>query len=176
MRRFRAFALIAMATVVAVPAHAAAPAPSLIKVLGNVTNAARPVSNALVIALNLDDLSATQVWTAADGSFRMPSLRSSIYKVIAVKQGFLPAITTVLPTRSDHNLALKLESNKGHAKSANQEIWELRGSLPPDVPRRRWACRGGSVSRGRSAFAETCSASRIRTTRRCSARRSRSRA
>ena len=93
MRRFRAFALIAMATVVAVPAHAAAPAPSLIRVLGNVTNAARPVSNALVIALNLDDLSATQVWTAADGSFRMPSLRSSIYKVIAVKQGFLPAIT-----------------------------------------------------------------------------------
>lgn len=136
MRRFRALALIAAAAFAAVPATASdTRVPALLQVLGNVTNAARPVSDALIIALNLDDLSATQVWTAADGSFRLPSLRGGIYKVIAVKQGFLPAIATILPTRPQHTLALKLESSRGDAKSRNQEIWELRALMPPDVLR-----------------------------------------
>lgn len=134
MRRIRALALIALATAIAAPARSEAPVPALLQVLGSVTSSARPVSDALVIALNLDDLSATQVWTGTDGSFRMPTLRSGIYKVIAVKQGFMPAITTVVPTRPNHSLSLKLETSKGR-RSANQEIWELRALMPPDVLR-----------------------------------------
>lgn len=134
MRRFQALALIAIATAIAAPARSDAPVPALLQVLGNVTNSARPVSDALVIALNLDDLSATQVRTGNDGSFRLPSLRSGIYKVIAVKHGFMPAITTIVPTRPSHTLSLKLEPNKSR-RSANQEIWELRALMPPDVLR-----------------------------------------
>jgi len=120
---------------IAAPAYPAAPLPTALQVLGTVTNSARPVANALVIALNLQDFVATQTYTTPDGSFTMPSLRSGIYKIIAVKQGFIPAITTILPTAPQHRVALKMQSDKGKKNSANQAIWELRGSLPADVLR-----------------------------------------
>jgi hypothetical protein len=134
MRRFRAVAIAVIVVVAAAPAQSQAPL--LTDVLGTVTNAARPVANALVIALNLHDLAAVQARTRPDGSFSLPSLRGGIYKIIAVKQGFLPTITTIVPTRSSHKVTLRLETDRaGTRKSANQELWELRGSLPPDVLR-----------------------------------------
>jgi len=135
MRRFRAIAIAAAVIVIALPAQPSAPLPAALQVLGSVTNSARPVANALVIALNLQDFVATQTWTATDGTFAMPALRTGIYKIIAVKQGFTPAITTVIPTTPNHRVALKLETEKSKKNSASQEIWELRGSLPPDVLR-----------------------------------------
>ncbi len=136
MRRFRALALIAAAIVIATPAQSEAPVPAMVQVLGTVTNAARPVANALVIALNLQDFAAVQAWTNPDGTFSLPSLKAGIYKIIAVKQGFIPSITTIVPTKANHRLALRLDAEK-KAKGAdvNQQIWELRGSLPPDVLR-----------------------------------------
>jgi hypothetical protein len=136
MRRFRVVALIAAVLTVAAPARSETPLPAALQVLGTVTNAARPVSNALVIALNLQDLAAVQAWTGVDGTFTLPSLRSGIYKIIAVKQGFAPAITTIVPTRANHRVALKLETEKqARRRNVNQEIWELRGTLPPDILR-----------------------------------------
>jgi hypothetical protein len=135
MRRLRATALAAaIISAIAAPAQPAAPLPAALQVLGTVTNAAHPVGNALIIALNLQDFVSTQTYSAADGSFSMPALRNGIYRIIAVKQGFLPAIATILPTSPKHRVALKLEADKGK-KNANQEIWELRGSLPADVLR-----------------------------------------
>lgn len=136
MRRFRAFAFAAAVIAVAAPARSDAPVFAALEVLGTVTNAARPVSNALVIALNLKDFDAVQAWTNPDGTFSLPALRTGIYKIIAVKQGFAPTITTITPTRSTHRLALKLDTEKrAKNKDLNQQIWELRGSLPPDVLR-----------------------------------------
>jgi hypothetical protein len=135
MRRFRAIAIAAAIVAVAAPARSDAPLPAALQVLGTVSNAARPVSNALVIALNLADFKSVQTYTAGDGSFTLPSLPAGIYKIIAVKQGFIPAITTVVPTRTNHRVALRLDQEKKAKQDANQEIWELRGSLPPDVLR-----------------------------------------
>jgi Carboxypeptidase regulatory-like domain len=137
MRRVRAIAIAAAMIIVAAPAHSAQPAPlpAALEVLGTVTNSARPVANALVIALNLQDFAATQTFTTSDGQFVLPALRAGIYKIIAVKQGFIPAITTLVPTNSKQRVALKLESESKSRKTANQEIWELRGSLPPDILR-----------------------------------------
>jgi hypothetical protein len=139
MRRYRAIALLAALTVsfAGLPAHADVSLPAALQILGTVTNAAHPVANALVIALNTQDLAATQVWTAVDGSFTLPTLRNGVYKIIAVKSGFAPLITTLIPTKPSHRLALRLEREKQAAKrkTANQEIWELRGSLPADVLR-----------------------------------------
>ncbi|HEX6158870.1 MAG TPA: carboxypeptidase-like regulatory domain-containing protein [Thermoanaerobaculia bacterium] len=135
MRRFRAFA-VAVLVVIAIPAHSNTPLPTVLQVLGHVTNAARPVGNALVIALNLQDFEAIQTYTGTDGSFSLPKLRGGVYKIIAVKQGFLPAIATIAPTRPSHRVALKLETEKqARGRDATQEIWELRGSLPKDVLR-----------------------------------------
>lgn len=135
MRRYRAVAFLAAFIAVA-PASADVSLPAALQVLGTVTNAAHPVANALVIALNTHDLAATQVWTAMDGTFTLPVLRTGVYKIIAVKAGFAPLITTLVPTKPNHRLALRLETEKqARRKSTNQEIWELRGSLPADVLR-----------------------------------------
>ncbi|HEV7767353.1 MAG TPA: carboxypeptidase-like regulatory domain-containing protein [Thermoanaerobaculia bacterium] len=135
MSRYRAIALFAALFAVA-PAHSDVSLPRALNVLGTVTNAARPVANALVIAFNTHDLAATQVWTGTDGTFSLPALRAGVYKIIAVKSGFAPSITTLVPTKPNHRLTLKLETEKqAQRKSANQEIWELRGSLPADVLR-----------------------------------------
>jgi hypothetical protein len=101
-----------------------------------VTVPAGPAPNALVIALNLEDFAAVQTYTSGDGSFALPRLKGGIYRIIAVKQGFLPAIATVIPTRADHKVVLRLTDEKSaRGRSRTQEIWEIRGSLPPDVLR-----------------------------------------
>jgi hypothetical protein len=132
--RFRTLAIAAILIAAAAPARSETSA--ALEVLGTVTNSARPVANALVIALNIQDFAAERTFTGHDGKFSLPALRAGIYKIIAVKQGFVPAILTLVPTAATHKVALKLE-NEGKAKknNANQEIWELRGSLPPDVLR-----------------------------------------
>ncbi|HEX6100164.1 MAG TPA: carboxypeptidase-like regulatory domain-containing protein [Thermoanaerobaculia bacterium] len=135
MRRFRVLAITAAMIVVAVPARSQTPLPAALEVLGTVSNAARPVANALIIALNLQDFQSTQTYSGSDGSFTLPQLRSGIYKIIAVKHGFQPAITTVTPTRASHRVALRMDSEKKAKRTAGQDIWELRGSLPPDVLR-----------------------------------------
>ena len=135
MRRLRAIATAAAIIVIAAPAQSQAPLPTALQVLGTVTNATRPVANVLVIALNLQDFVTTQTYTSSDGNFSLSALRTGIYKIIAVKQGFHPAITTIIPTSPKHKVALKLESERAKKNSVNQEIWELRGSLPADVLR-----------------------------------------
>ena len=136
MRRIRVLAVVSAIVAMAGTARPDVPLGGVLQILGSVTNAARPVANVLVIALNLGDFEAFQTFSTTDGSFTLPPLRAGIYKIIAVKQGFAPAMTVVVPNRSSQRLALKLENEKSaKGKSANQEIWEIRGSLPPDVLR-----------------------------------------
>lgn len=135
MRRLRAIAIASAAIVIfAVPAHSEVPLPAVLQVLGNVTTSARPVGNALVIALNLNNLESIQTFSGSDGSFTLPHLPAGVYRVIAMKYGFAPAIETIVPTKKDHHLKLKLEADK-QSRGTNQEMWEIRGSLPPDVLR-----------------------------------------
>src|SRR2546430_14400675 len=112
------------------------PLPTALNILGVVTAATHPVEHALVIALNLNTLEAMQTFSGTDGAFALPKLPAAVYRVIAVKQGFLPTITMIVPTKPDIKLAMRLENEKQRAnKSRNQEIWEIRGSLPPDILR-----------------------------------------
>ncbi|HYU25679.1 MAG TPA: carboxypeptidase-like regulatory domain-containing protein, partial [Thermoanaerobaculia bacterium] len=135
MRRYRALAVASAFLAIASTGRADAPLPPALQVLGSVTTAARPVANALVIALNLSSLEASQTFTAVDGSFNLPSLPAAVYKIIAVKSGFLPAMAMVVPTKDKHRVALALKNEKTAGRNANQTIWELRASLPPDVLR-----------------------------------------
>ncbi|HUP48991.1 MAG TPA: carboxypeptidase-like regulatory domain-containing protein [Thermoanaerobaculia bacterium] len=137
MRRVRVIAFAAALTVIAAPAQPEVALPSVPQILGNVTNAARPVANALVIALNLGNFEAIRTYTAADGSFLLPPIQAGVYRIIAVKYGFAPASATVVPGQASHRVNLRMLSEKQAAgrKKTNQEIWELRGSLPADVLR-----------------------------------------
>jgi len=135
MRRLRAIAIASAAIVIlAVPAQSEVPLPAFLQVLGNVTSSTRPVGNALVIALNLNSLDAIQTFSASDGSFSLPQLPAGVYKIIAMKYGFAPAIETIVPTKKDHRLKLKMETEK-QDRGTNQQMWEVRASLPPDILR-----------------------------------------
>ena len=134
MRPLRAIA-IASVLAVAGTAHADVPLTEFLQVLGNVTNSARPVANALVIALNINSLDAFETFTANDGQFSLPPLRAGVYKIVALKRGFVPATAVVLPTQKDLRVALKLNAEKPNAKDVNQTIWELRATVPPDILR-----------------------------------------
>jgi hypothetical protein len=108
--------------------------PTVLQVLGSVTNAAKPVGNVLVIALNLNSLDAIETLSANDGSFVLPPLPAAVYRIIAVKSGFLPAMAMILPTQKDQRIKIRLDNQKqAKGQDLNQSIWELRASLPPDV-------------------------------------------
>jgi carboxypeptidase family protein len=134
MRRVQVAAFAALLALGGItPARPETSLPAAFQLLGNVTNAARPVANALVIALDLTSFDTTQTFTSSDGRFTLPSLHSGIYKIIAVKTGFAPAVTTIMPAKGQR-VTLRLQSEK-KAKTNDDEIWEIRGSLPPDVLR-----------------------------------------
>jgi hypothetical protein len=136
MRRSSAIAIACVILATAGTARPAAfPLPSVLNVLGVVTEAARPVANALIVALNLNTLEASQTVTGRDGMFNLPLLPTAVYRVIAIKQGFAPAMTMIVPTRKDYRIALHLESENRGRQGINQQIWEIRGSLPPDILR-----------------------------------------
>lgn len=135
MLRLRAIAIASAAIVIlAVPAQSEVPLPAVLQVLGNVTNSTRPVGNALVIAFNLNSFDAIQTFSGSDGSFVLSHLPSGVYRIIAMKYGFTPAIETIVPTKTEHRVRLKLEVDK-ESRGVNQDIWEIRGSLPPDILR-----------------------------------------
>lgn len=135
MRGTRVLLLAAIIAVTASPVRPEGPLPAVLNILGSVTNSARPVGQALVIALDLTDFDAVQTYTAPDGSFSLPSLPGGIYKLIAVKTGYVPATMTVVPTKADHRVNFRLNAQKQARATTNQEIWEIRGSLPPDILR-----------------------------------------
>ncbi len=150
MRRLRLFAFAFVLTA-ASAAQADAPLPPVLQVLGNVTNAAHPVANALIIALNLKDLDSIQTWSSLDGTYALPPLRAGIYKIIAVKQGFAPAIATIIPTKPSHRVNLALEEEKRARKAKNDEMWEIRAAVPPDVLRTIEMVLAPPVEQARSA-------------------------
>jgi Carboxypeptidase regulatory-like domain len=137
MRRVRATLFATAIAALALPGDAATPLPlpSVVQVIGNVTNAARPVGNALVIALNLSNLEASQTFTSIDGTFNLPQLPAGIYKIIAVKYGFAPAMAMLVPTRNEHRIKLRLEPEGQTRRNVSQEMWEIRGSVPPAILR-----------------------------------------
>jgi hypothetical protein len=110
------------------------PSASLLRVVGSVSAAARPVENAMIVAFGLSNFETHHTSTDRGGSFELLSLPSGVYRVIAVKQGFAPAVATILPHEISTRLAFRLKEGKGDAQTRDQ-IWEIRRSLPKDVLR-----------------------------------------
>lgn len=136
MRRSCAIAFACLTLTAAAPARPdGLPLPTALNVLGQVTNSARPVEKALVIAFNLNTLEARQTLSGSNGAFSLPMLPAAVYRLIAVKQGFAPAMAVIVPTQSDIKVKFRLEHGNKGRKDVTQEIWEIRGSLPPDILR-----------------------------------------
>jgi Carboxypeptidase regulatory-like domain len=134
MRQKIGFAAIVV-LLLGVPARSAVVAASdFIQVLGSV-NSVGPVAEAIVVAFNLSTFSTSQTFTDAAGSFTLPPLPAGVYRIVAFKQGFAPAVATVMPNKKSHKIALRLSPASAVNEEAAQQIWEIRRSLPEDVLR-----------------------------------------
>src|SRR6266487_3145275 len=116
LRRYFAIAICATLATASTASPDSLPLPSALNILGVVTAATHPVEHALVIALNLNTLEAMQTFSGTDGAFALPKLPAAVYRVIAVKQGFLPTITMIVPTKPDIKVAMRLENEKHASK------------------------------------------------------------
>jgi hypothetical protein len=135
MRRTAKVVIMALLSAGIVPFGNAAPADSVIDVIGKVSTSSRPIGDALVIAFNLSGYQSRQTFTIHDGTFKLPALPLGIYRLIAVKQGFAPAVTTI--TRKNHGqaIAIHLRDREHLSREERDEIWSIRQSLPADILR-----------------------------------------
>jgi hypothetical protein len=122
-------------------ARGASNLPQVIQVVGQVTAAARPVEDVMIVAFGLKSFASHQSFSDRSGSFRLASLPSDVYRLIAVKHGFAPAVATIVPSAADLRVAIRLKEGKPPAETADQ-IWEIRRSLPPDILRELDAVMG----------------------------------
>jgi len=103
---------------------------------GRVVGDLEPLSAVRVYAYQLADLSLKRVMTDADGSFRFPELPAGLYKIIAHKAGFVPAVVMLARTRTNARQYLELELAEQSAEAKpGDDFWSIRGQIPPDVLR-----------------------------------------
>jgi len=96
-----------------------------------------PLAAARVYAYQVADLSLTRATTDTDGKFLFRSLPAGVYKIIAHKTGFIPAI--VLVTRAAQSasdfLEFQLVSEAQLALQDGDDFWSVRRKIPGDVLR-----------------------------------------
>ncbi len=102
---------------------------------GSVLDATAPVAHAVVLALNLSSYDILETRTDGRGNFAIDFLPAGIYRIIAVKRGFAPAIATIVPNRTSHSLLLKLKPEGLLSDKEKEEIWAVRRAIPSDVLR-----------------------------------------
>lgn len=104
-------------------------------VLGSVLGSSDPVEQAVVVALNLTSYDILQTTTDRKGTFSLPALPRGIYRIVAVKRGFAPAIATVVPNRATQSVLLKLKPEAMLSEEEKREIWAIRRAIPSDILR-----------------------------------------
>jgi hypothetical protein len=104
---------------------------------GNVSGDQAPLHAASVYAYRVADLSLRKVFTDADGEFSFSALPAGLYKIVAHKPGFIPAV--VLVTRataaSYQQLELDLASQPEGLDGETVDFWTIRERIPTDVLR-----------------------------------------
>lgn len=103
--------------------------------IGRVTT---PLDEAAVYAYRVTDLTLHRARTDRRGSFTFSRLPAGVYKVIAHKAGFLPAIVLVTRTTASafQELQLELFPDDGDTRStSSSDFWQIRKRIPRDVLR-----------------------------------------
>jgi len=111
---------------------------------GRVLGSEGALSGALVIAYDPGRLISFPVLTGDEGSFELPSVPAGIYRIIALKKGFRAAGIRRLHSGSgDTPILLKMqpagtedaETGRGNPTISQEDIWNIRASVTPDVLR-----------------------------------------
>lgn len=139
--------LAALALLLGAPAlAAAAPEPAATPALerreglgvhGRVLGEVEPLAAARVYAYQLADFSLYEVTTNEQGRFRFSELPAGLYKIIAHKAGFVPAVVMLTRAREDARqfLELQLATEGTGDVRAGEDFWAVRDRIPADVLR-----------------------------------------
>lgn len=109
---------------------------------GQVTDRNDPVGQVTVYAYEVASSELVQVATDALGKFLFEGLPAGMYKLVAFKPGFQPAVELLLRRRDDDRQFVELNLKTRDAQTdpelsdaASSEFWKVRGRVPMDVLR-----------------------------------------
>lgn len=104
---------------------------------GRVLGEVEPLAAARVYAYQLADFTLYEVTTNDDGRFRFSDLPAGLYKIIAHKAGFVPAVVMLTRAQADARqfLELQLASEASGDVRAGEDFWAVRDRIPADVLR-----------------------------------------
>lgn len=108
-------------------------------VAGKVSGATAPLAAAKVYVYHLGDLKMRQAVTDRRGHFLFDDLPAGLYRVIAHKPGFVPAVVRLARSTADAYQFLELELSTAAPGDGDHgeadDFWALRSEVPPDVLR-----------------------------------------
>lgn len=123
------------------PAHASEPASASTLassgLTGRVLGEVAPIAAVRVWAFQLRDSSLLRAVTDEGGRFRFEALPAGLYKIIAHKAGFAPAVVMLRRGHVDSPQFLELQLAEAAAgeKPEVQDFWTVRDEIPPDILR-----------------------------------------
>ncbi|HEV2853129.1 MAG TPA: carboxypeptidase-like regulatory domain-containing protein [Thermoanaerobaculia bacterium] len=104
---------------------------------GRVLGESAPLPSARIYAYQLADLSLHKVMTDAQGNFLFRDLPAGLYKVIAHKTGFMPAVALLTRTTAQayQSLEFQLLQRQAGQGAESDDFWSIRARVPADVLR-----------------------------------------
>ncbi len=128
--------------------HAAAAVETLDGLRGQVTAESAPLARASVYAYELANLEVSKVESGSDGEFLFERLPAGVYKLIAFKAGFEPAVVLLSRAAAEAQqfVELRLQQDSPDVREG-EDYWSLRQEIPPDVLRDIEAVRLAEWSR-----------------------------
>ncbi len=110
--------------------------PSAAAVVGKVVADRDPLVQATVYAYELADLSLKKAFTDRSGEFVFRSLPAGLYKIIAHKPGFVPAVTLLTRTTAGAYQYIDFALTPDLEGVANgNDYWSIREKIPGDILR-----------------------------------------
>jgi hypothetical protein len=106
-------------------------------VRGRVFSQAKPINDARVYAYEVASFKVHEVKTDRSGEFLFKSLPAGMYKLIAFKPGFLPAVELLLRRNAEAEQKIDFQvvaEERGDVLQA-EDYWNVRSRVPPDVLR-----------------------------------------
>jgi hypothetical protein len=104
---------------------------------GRVSSVAAPLPRATVYAYELARRSLDKVTTDAQGDFLFDRLPAGVYKLVAFKSGYEPAVVLLNRAAQEAHqfVDLVLEVEPPAENRPSEEYWSIRRRIPPDVLR-----------------------------------------
>ncbi len=112
-----------------------AAAPGDATVTGRVVTAAEPIAEATVYAYQLVEKSLRKVLTDDEGKFRFAALPAGLYKIVAHKAGYAPAVTLVTNGGEGSGRFVEVELEPVAGRTGGLDYWSVRSEIPADVLR-----------------------------------------